>query len=462
MTSGGFGLKEMRIAAAWLRQKPLVKALMEEQDSPFLKPILVDAQEGKMQEASRNPSNLYMGYEFYLLKPKEVLIIDPGLQINEARKCALQQSGIDLWTSLPSDPTWTVRPLIGLVKLPQTNEQRRDWLSSLKGNRDKLPGVLLIASGGSLKEDEKPLASSEMDELCYQMIQRELSKDSSNPAEKLITLGSSILKGSQKWVKEVFKKDQAFTLVLHLNPGEDKKAPQGVREKWEKTAKDFNQTFQDQNWNMVVEASGKRYQHFGNTELILYDYHGMWRGRENPECYFYEPCFKTQPTQLLLFNPPADQWIRLFIAFGLVLAAVTHVAIVDERIWNRAKPEEDRALRRVSIQDPTKFLQDPTNFLEGLNDVNILAIHQGILDKGFTTRDEIEKWVEDVKKHTPFVVVISDRGEELLPKLPRNVRFAPFSALEPFALKHQSKYHLVQALLLATRGGKTVADPVDR
>jgi hypothetical protein len=52
----------------------------------------------------------------------------------------------------------------------------------------------------------------------------------------------------------------------------------------------------------------------------------------------------------------------------------------------------------------------------------------------------------------PFVVVHSDRGEGLLPRLPSNARFLPFSAIEPyFARGEMSKYFLVQTLLSGTR-----------
>jgi hypothetical protein len=85
--------------------------------------------------------------------------------------------------------------------------------------------------------------------------------------------------------------------------------------------------------------------------------------------------------------------------------------------------------------------------------VRIIAVHQGMLDKAFNTKESsIGDWVDRLQKTVPFVVVHSDRGEGLLPRLPSNVRFVPFSAIEPwFTHGEMSKYFLVQTLLSGNR-----------
>jgi hypothetical protein len=89
------------------------------------------------------------------------------------------------------------------------------------------------------------------------------------------------------------------------------------------------------------------------------------------------------------------------------------------------------------------------------DDIQVISIHQGILDKAFNTKeDAIADWVRRLKLVVPFVVVHSDRGESLLPRLPVDVRFVQYTAIESwFNYEEVSKYFLVQTLLSGSRRG---------
>ena len=66
--------------------------------------------------------------------------------------------------------------------------------------------------------------------------------------------------------------------------------------------------------------------------------------------------------------------------------------------------------------------------------IKILCIHMGMLEKAYKQDNiqEWQKWIDDVRKLVPFVVIESDRGEGSFTDLPEHVRFLQFSAIEPW------------------------------
>ena len=460
LVSGGWGIKEMRIAAAWLRKERLVDALMKEDeyDPPLIRPIVVNSkgEEVENYDNLNEQKGYYMGYEFYMLKPKEVFIIDPKFKdINSSLKEKLSLCGVDLACDLGEALNKRIRHYACLVKVPEEEKEEKEWLSIINSRRDELPSVLIIVSKDKEKNKEKISGSIYLDISCYEKLKKQLLNNNFNG------LPIELLKIYKKWIKEVLNAPKSLKLLLHLNPNPEPSAPNLISNPWEKTEKEFNKNFQ--NWRMIVHTKEGKYSNSGN-DLIVYDYHGVWKGEDSIRpSYFYEPCFKNQPAQIVLFNPPNNDWVRLRLALGLIEAAVANVAIIDERIWlNWQNPDtviESGALekRRIFIPDENLENLDEQDLVKWLdkNEIKILVIHQGILDKMFQTRDEIEKWIKKLKEKVPFIVVESDRGEGLLPKLPRNARFAPFAAIEPWiSTTGPSKYQLVQTLLSAKRGGE--------
>ena len=271
------------------------------------------------------------------------------------------------------------------------------------------------------------------------------------------------------WLRQVLGAPERLALILQLSPSQGKFPLTEVSGPWRSLERFFGPAPDGTDWLLDTgnEAIDSR---FGYDSLV-YDYHGVWggmhrHGRAQPS--FYEPYQGTQPTQALIFNPPADEWIRLRTVMGLIEAAVAKVAIVDERISDRfhnAGPGGE--LGAAGIHIPSNNVIDYSSpseddfwrlkdWLEE-NQIRIAAIHQGMIDKAFRAREsQIDKWVADTKSIVPIIVVQSDRGEALLPRLPREVRFVPYSSVEPwFTGEGTNKYFLVQTLLSARRRAVT-------
>lgn len=290
-----------------------------------------------------------------------------------------------------------------------------------------------------------------------------------------------LLRIYQTWLKDVVGAPDELMLVLHINPAKDQETPNIVFEPWKRTTEKFNSLF-GPSWKMYVVKKGifgqqdietvvepsipcSRLQH-----LLVYDYHGEFK-RRNRELAdkleitkFLELFRGTEPTHSVFYYPPVDEWTRLRSALGLIEAAAIKVMIVDERIQDRLKDSELRnRVERTNIEVPdinyaTPAEEDAEYILKKLSEdqVHILVIHQGILDKIFAhernIRGSIEDWIDEAKKRTKFVVVISDRGKP--ENVPNNARFADYAVVDKFvSMADYSKFLLTQALLASTTAG---------
>lgn len=483
---GGWGIKEMRIAAAWLRGYPpdevfLAEETAEETGAPVEKtinpPLLCPVLVNENGEIANSPSaNVYIGYEFYLLKPKEALLIDPDLHSQDYDTQGLRRIGVDLKADLRG--VEKPRHHLCFVRLPEEPEGAKEWLQSMQQQREDLPAALLIVSE---QISSLPYGTASLKKEVYEKIREVLMCRSPS-------LPEGILIAYKCWLQGVMNAPEQLTLVLHINPQASSETPEGVFTLWKSTAAQFNKLFSP--WQMYVVKRGI----VGSTKeeerpqlgpdvslcqcpqnLMVYDYHYVFsRGSPwNQSCWFVEGFGGVHPTHSVLYNPPTEGWTRLKVALGLVEAAVAKTVIVDERIWRRLNQARlqnaplAEKLERTRIVVPENFNyerpseSDAEDLLKMLsqNQSQILIIHQGILDKMFQYQSEakraIENWVEKVRRvaKVPFIVVVSDRG--IPENVPENARFADYALVDKFVSETGfSKFHLVQSALAATKASR--------
>lgn len=473
---GGYGIKEMRICAAWLRGEPLVPALESERDLPLplLRPIRVRADGHKVPAgADRAEQRTYFGYELYLLKPKTCLIVDEKAP-DEATRSELERRGVEFftggWSGALEQPSRHALAIFeGLDRACGAS------LETLRASRTRTASRLLIVSPketdlGPIHSRPLPLAAEDYAK-CREALQSGYTDD--------------LARLYGRWAWEVLAdKNERVTLVLHLNSRYDTTAPERVVEAWQEVASVFADVF-DGKWDLVTHAGPGQYNAsdaYTHGRVLIYDYHGCfgsnWPKKSDPHGNgFYEQCHKVHGAQPILFNPPSESGTRLWTALALAEAALARVAVVDERIWNRTRDSDHylKALRRAGIFVPPgrgstgqagaevmdyenpepRHVDTLTTYLEE-HRVHVLTIHQGLLDKIFHDvvgdPEPVAKAITAWRAKTPFVIVHSDRGGEMLARRPERTRFVPFSAIEPWlAAEEQSKYHLTQALLSATQ-----------
>jgi len=407
--SYGWGIKEMRFCTAFLRMIPLKKAAQKSEIDKLCPPLL----------SPRNNNNSF-GYEFYMLKPKEALIVSGD---NSNKKEQLKKQGIIVSDTLPHE---------------------------FKGATP----YMVISKELIQKSINLPIRAIECQSL-----------DINEIDEKYL------LKVYSDWIKNTFIKDnnKRVRLIINLAHAQEECIPNAQRNKWDTISNLFNtNNFSPFELCPIYDAQFND-NHFNGEGLIilLYDmhcvlmkcykynkYNSIFKTHNSPNNY-YEPLEK-HLLKPFLQNPPENEYRSLKFILGLIEAALTNIYVLDERINNHVVymenqgHDERETYQRMNVIVPPNFnYSSPTK--EELNNLNLKAshfviIHQGILDKAF---DNCQKSMEDWIKETfsgldVQVFVMSGRG--LPSNKPQNARFIGASTITKFLITNKSKFHLVQSL----------------
>jgi len=427
------GLKEMKATAAYLRG--LLPESVDDSDTnpPLLKALDVE-------------SNL--GYEFFVLRPKDLLVFNTGMDIAKDKRDLLKKQGVD---TLSETPTFQAKA--------------RDYPFLLITNADD--GILQVLNDPAHSPD-LPLRI---------IVQRENSVTAQCGSWQL-TLP---LSNFQTTFDE---------LRASLQNGQGMAATARVWELWTRiTCQDQPpelEIYEDKRltqWN--VESISKLVQENddpdGSTNVVLYARHGHPK-RGNPSVKFYEPYGKgVDPISFVLENPSQQEETRRGMIYQLMDAGLVPIVIIDERVQEaaysvkRAFPEdptrsnpEDMAfwLSLMGVYMPPKEIdleskqlnqQQLQNWLtqkgQQLLDgklPSLLIIHQGILDViGLQDPVKAQQWIDSQKSLFCDVIITSGRG--IPDNIPPRARFIPLSTVLLYTVERKSKFHLVQSLLAARR-----------
>lgn len=116
-----------------------------------------------------------------------------------------------------------------------------------------------------------------------------------------------------------------------------------------------------------------------------------------------------------------------------------------DKVWQNRPGDFDCELTKegkVSARECT----NPGQWEYKPHEVDILIFHQGVLDKLKMSQEEIEKWIDTLKEHIPFVVVTSGRGRP--ENVPASTKYLPFSVIESFVIsKPHHKFLLTSTLM---------------
>jgi len=444
---GAWGVLEMKIAAAYLR-----KIGAEDIDTPedkladlppkgLKKPIIL--------EACDKDGNL--AYRFYLLKPKEILIIDPNERIlklvkEDDTKKKLRNRGIEIvcLEDIPNRLKTTLDHNF-LVLLDKDN----DVENQLMKNKKRFP-IRVLESVHTRKVTD---------------LVSDIQGGKVDSIDELLTYF---------WEEWYSKKLSPLKLAIHYEPMSEKPT------NWE---------IEDLSWtigNWTDEKHFPKYVINGNR-FVVYDNHaessnqeyfvskgssGRWTRKDCAE--FYEPFNKPRPIFNILKNtsPNARTALKKRLVYELIEAGSTKVAIIDERIQSFLNRTErignitfvtSDILNLMNIKCPTKGegddidLDNPKAGREKINnwvgqnvrEENFLVVHLGILEKMFENDEkQIEQWIIDKENRGVIVVLTSGRGT---PKLVKTLgtRFIHYSQVSRYVLEERSKFHLTKVLYSA-------------
>lgn len=128
----------------------------------------------------------------------------------------------------------------------------------------------------------------------------------------------------------------------------------------------------------------------------------------------------------------------------------THIDFGDAKEIEIAK--ENKAFEVKFKENEVQLFESKNNKFELIDDINFdfIIIHQGILDTYIERINNLEDFIDNIRKYIPFVIIDSGRG--IPTNLPKNVKFLPFSALSEFIMRPRiGKNRLTKIIMPLTR-----------
>lgn len=404
-----WGIAEMKIASIYLRKKNPSEYIDIFLEPNFLRAVTLPSDE---------PRYSYMGYELYLKKPREAIIIGgEGLEeLPESIRARWVNRGIKLLSpemAFQDTPSVThSHPIVVNLSgeprpaIEQAKKFPLRWVK-LEAEREKWINLL--------KEDTN---------------------------QGILWLWENWIDGYLQ--RKGMARASDYQLFFRMRPSEEDR--------------------------LIKQAPPER--------LILYDAHGdaLKSGliADPSRLAYYEAGFTPSPSRTLveqLSALPGYEQARFRLEF--LEAASTKVLLVDERIQsdiNEGKASrlgghysriEELAwmniyappLERTNLAKGNFSQREKDGLTEWLAErlsserIDFVALHQGIIEKFRLSPGEFyDKYIRSFDGR-PEMVVISGRGEAF--DLPPNLLFLNYSNLAMYAVEEKSKYHFCQLLFSA-------------
>lgn len=428
------GLKEQRISACFLRLLPVMrieeytpdnetKLTMKSSCKPLVKAVCTkNYGSGSLNHHICDLDDCSFGFEFYVLKPMELLWIGGhGFTSNEIG--SLKDKGILVYKSVEeaeNDFPKTFPSKMVLISSQYTEE----WLQD-NNNLRRMPYRILILNGNeAINSKWVPIESSDLPNLTNGNIDKYVD-------ELLVFLWSN-------WVKGFFEKSFQPVGIKHDIYMKSKLSEPFV--------------FHD-----CTELNTNC-----KSDYIL------THGSTDQEHLFSISYGSNDSLGLLIDRSiVADHYLQWEIAEMVHI----RILIVDERIYdskNVAKDEETIeqiwARQGVDIVDDSLVITKSDNLKAMLqaNDYTFLIIHQGVIDKIIKKHKDVpgfvfDIWWGDIQDEVDFTVIDSGRGEPEMVKDGKG-RWLQLSDLEHHIVEccgqSDAKYNLTQVLYALREGGE--------
>jgi len=198
------------------------------------------------------------------------------------------------------------------------------------------------------------------------------------------------------------------------------------------------------------------------------------------QCVYFESLSGAASHFQLLESPPIDDYNKKKLLFQIIENALVRVGIVDERVSDSTFLKEladdagyywEHYLEAGKVYVIDKFLDCEFGSRGGYRfqlyedgelrrnfngkvekqKIDVLIVHQGVIDKLSKSKEEVEDFFDRLKNHIPFILITSGRGTP--ENLPKNVKYVPFSDIESSVLsKPFSKFNLTRMVMSTLRG----------
>ena len=455
----GGGIKEMRVAAAWLRGEPLQGALQAEESPgsgserpPLLRPIIVDGSGEEREPTAAGCDDLFMGYELFVRRPTLLSVISEGLasKLGNDAMVRFESKGIHVAAELDPEIAASFETMV--IDLGDDT----DLLDQLTSHRNQLP-VRLLVRGKT--QGLLPLCS-DIEESVLGSIDEDLEES------RFFSL--CLLDAEKRWLRDVLKVDpeESRTLLVNLLPKGADGASTSDREEcaqWQSAAKELSDRLAP--WQVCVPDTFDAMKSLceGARHLAVVRHHEAPFHSDPPiETVSDWKYSRASTIDSLLRSPPAESAEQVRLLWRLFEAMAIGVYIIDERLGPELQAEGNRKLmlrlESMGVRFPGfNYASPSTSSLESLAatlkfgekqtaaDAQapspfVLFVHRGLLEERIGP-EELAERINELREGAPLVVFTSDRGADS-DRLPPGTRFVPFSALEA-AVRAEDKLQLV-------------------
>lgn len=406
-----WGIREMLIAAAYLRKIPMedlegdVADHCRGEPRPLLHVLTVNNQ----GESVDDTESVNLCYEFHVRRPRIALLVGG---YPDAEKERLRQQGVDIVSNLSEIQLGCIEHqymvCCGGISLPD------------KASKAKWP--VRILSGNSVGDS----------------LNCAIKKNNGKEIWRIL---------AQKWAETLARKHNVDNPVLYASLEENE---------WIKNA------------GILKTDKGKR------KSAFWYDHHGeavksidseFYIGNDVDQLLFWEP-YNQPDDQMVHFEHPVDEEAA---ASEFLAAGLSKIVVIDERVqeavdhhsgWGNNGPKMEQMMQMRRIYVPSKqccdlkkslTLECFKEFIDTVisDKIDFIVVHQGILER--LGESAIEMIQECAEFSEAELVICSGRG--IPTGLIDGVSFVPLSSLLRWAVQKPSKFHLYQ-LLCASRSPK--------
>ena len=433
-----WGIKEIKICASYLRGF-LPEEIETSQIPPILKAVKVN-NKGKVITSNNILGNL--GYEFYLLRPKRIFVVDGKFNDRNWAQDELNNlssKGVD------------IRPSLKVEEVKRGI--KHDFLLLSQPNQE---------------------ISDKIEKYCYYLPIR-VVRDNGDIIDKLKNneIEEALMILWDGWIKELANGKKPIEDIIKVMTPTNVTVLNVLDPKMVMKNRELCELPQD-------------------VQYIIYDYyfwHGASEGATKDQNIlknlnnlrknnFWEPYRNFHPISPILTYLPKDLNSKKILAYELIEAGLISMTIIDERIqeslengeleWDNSGPRE--ILNYMGINVPLKSDCDLNfrktddlkkrreNIENWVNDNSkqcfVMIIHQGILDRiGLSQPKNAEEWIQKMQNNCKVKHIIVDSGRGVPSNIPPNARFLHLSNLMRYTIEYKSKYHLSK-LVFASRTKK--------
>lgn len=470
----------------------------------------------------------YLGYEFYLEKPKIMMIIDENdIRGNEKKS---ENRGIYFSKNLEEQVKLGISHQFLFVSLSNNYEKTIKIIEEHIIKRDTLPYRLF---GLTESDNNNIMIPNNLKGRIYKISKRDIYKYFDTGIHNSNKYQNAIENTYEMWIKKI-SEDQIFKYYIIIYFEEDE-GNQVVRE-WQKIAKRVNKKESSLIHLIILWKNDKlvKIEGISIEKTIVFQRHGgtglspaLKNEMDNviKNCLYYEQIEKKTHIFDILWNTYDNGDVYMFL-LKLIECSLLRILIIDERVAQKTFAERDRddtewefnekkqnseilasmgietithvelhvdakhsdlalsaeadkaikkeghgfcknqKLRCVTLKKDESIevrkykARNNTENIDVINKFHIVVIHQGVLDK-LDSRDKgsfisthwgnTEKFIEELKRYIPFVIIDSGRGKPA--NLPKNSKYIEYSVIQDWILRKRSKFHIVNALMSITGKG---------